>query len=96
MNKLLVLGVAFGAAAFCLKDVEMAAPMETKSGRHYVMDCTDKKTGETFEWNTKATTAVWRPIRANTWEFNDAVTGKKQVMLERQRYAYNCKVTKFL
>lgn len=98
MNKFAVVGVglAFGAAAFCLKDVEMTAPMQTKSGKHVIATCTDKKTGEQVSWNTKETTAIWRPLGSNSWEFNDAVTGKKQVLLEGNMSAYSCKVTKFL
>lgn len=97
MKKLLVfgLGAAFSVAAFSARDMELTAPMETKSGLHRMMSCANNRTGDAFTINSRETTAVWRPFGANSWEFNDAVTGQERFVLERDKKNMSCKFIKY-
>ncbi len=95
MKRALLLGAIFAAAATAVvgSDFSMEAPMETKSGRHYAVTCTNTEDGKTLAFNTRETTAVWRPFGINTYEFTDKISGERKGIPESKMSKSGCKMS---
>ncbi len=79
---------------FGADEIEFKAPLQTKSGRHAIVSCTDPAENRIHVFNTAETVAVWRPLGRNTWEFTDLLTQQKNEILEAKLDDMTCiKVT---